>query len=64
MFSPEPRDLSAAECATWTCPRPDCELPAASGTHRWDDRGPHQMISRHTLTCPDGHTWHHDTDGG
>ncbi|MGW2251387.1 hypothetical protein ACWCXH_14400 [Kitasatospora sp. NPDC001660] len=58
------RPLTLAEAANWTCPRGACGQDATTGTLTWRDHGPGQLISRHTLTCPAGHTWHHETDGG
>lgn len=60
----QPRVLSATEAGIWTCPITYCGQPAISGTLAWDDRGPNQLISIRTLTCPAGHTWRHETDGG
>lgn len=60
--STEPRSLEWYELSTWLCPQ--CEQPAAEGTHAWEDRGPFQLLSNHRLTCPDGHRWTDSTDGG
>lgn len=60
---PEPRILTAAEAAIWKCPVTYCQQPAISGRLDWEDRGPFQLISCRTLTCFNGHTWHHETDG-
>ncbi|EPH46888.1 hypothetical protein ABT390_33900 [Streptomyces aurantiacus] len=60
--STQPRPLQSHELASWKCPW--CEQPAASGTHAWEGRGPHQMLSNHALICPDGHHWNNSTDGG
>ncbi|MFB6881237.1 hypothetical protein ACFCY8_10425 [Streptomyces noursei] len=62
--STEPRPLQSYELASWTCPDPDCGRTAAKGTHRWDDRGPYQLLSNHSLECPKGHRWSNSTDGG
>jgi hypothetical protein len=61
MSSSETTAMPAYQCRAHTCPQ--CEQSASSGTHRWDDQGPFQMISRMVLTCPGGHTWRHDSDG-
>ncbi|MDH6125939.1 hypothetical protein [Kitasatospora sp. GP82] len=60
----DPAPLSDHALGGETCPHPDCGRTATSGTLQWDDRGPFQLISRHTYTCPAGHRWIHDTDGG
>ncbi|MEV6421752.1 hypothetical protein [Streptomyces sp. NPDC051662] len=58
------RPLAWYELSAWLCPAPECGLPAASGTHHWDDRGPYQQLSNHALRCPAGHRWTNSTDGG
>ncbi|MGW0335500.1 hypothetical protein ACWD0J_27120 [Streptomyces sp. NPDC003011] len=60
--STDPRPLATCELTSWKCPW--CESTASAGTHRWDDRGPYQLLSVHTLECPDGHRWTNSTDGG
>ncbi|MEU5476776.1 hypothetical protein [Streptomyces mirabilis] len=60
--STDPRPLATCELTSWTCPW--CESTASTGTHRWDDRGPYQLLSVHTLECPGGHRWTNSTDGG
>ncbi|MFD9691333.1 hypothetical protein ACFWXO_36865 [Kitasatospora sp. NPDC059088] len=60
----EPRPLTPGELAGENCPLSYCGLPAASGTHQWRDRGPHQLLSCHSYRCPAGHGWIHETDGG
>lgn len=60
--STEPRVLASYELADWLCPH--CEEPAVEGTHAWDDRGPHQLLSVHVLRCAAGHSWSDHNDGG
>ncbi|MFI0742406.1 hypothetical protein ACH4PU_30670 [Streptomyces sp. NPDC021100] len=62
--STEPRPLKPYEIPDWECPAYECGLMASAGTHRWDDRGPYQLLSVHTLECPAGHRWSNSTDGG
>jgi hypothetical protein len=56
-----PKPLTTHELANRQCGQ--CGQTAVSGTHHWDDRGPFQLLSVHTLTCPEGHTWTNSTDG-
>ncbi|MGW6941363.1 hypothetical protein ACWGF3_20520 [Streptomyces xanthophaeus] len=60
--STEPRALASYELADWPCPH--CDESAVEGTHAWDDRGPHQLLSVHVLRCPAGHSWSNHNDGG
>ncbi|MFF4756359.1 hypothetical protein ACWD5R_39555 [Streptomyces sp. NPDC002514] len=60
--STEPRPLKPYELAGWECWR--CGQPAVAGTHAWEDRGPCQLLSNHTLRCSNGHRWTNSTDGG
>ncbi|MFB8442714.1 hypothetical protein ACFC7A_27050 [Streptomyces niveus] len=60
--STKPRALMPYELANWLCPW--CEEPAVKGTHEWEDRGPFQLLSNHTLVCPGGCRWTDSTDGG
>lgn len=59
-----PRPLEPYELAAWRCPHDDCGRTASAGTHHWDDRGPHQLLSNHVPQCPAGHHWRNSTDGG
>lgn len=54
--------LTPSSAALYTCP--NCEQPATTGTLQIEDRGPHQTITVRTLTCPAGHTWTEQNDGG
>jgi len=58
-----PKAMSEVELREWHCPQSDCDRVAIAGDHRWDDRGPFQLLSVHTLLCPSGHLWTHETDG-
>lgn len=60
--STEARALASYELADWQCPH--CDETAIKGTHAWDDRGPHQLLSVHVLRCPAGHSWSNHNDGG
>lgn len=65
----EVRELTAADLTDAAedgivCPRFDCGEPPESGTHRFDDRGPFQLISVYTYRCGGGHEWTRQTDGG
>lgn len=54
--------LTPSSARLFTCP--NCEQPASAGTLQIEDRGPHQTITVRTLTCPAGHCWTEQNDGG
>ncbi|MFD6186124.1 hypothetical protein [Streptomyces goshikiensis] len=60
--STEPQALASYKLADWLCPH--CGEAAVEGTHAWDDRGPHQLLSVHVLRCAAGHSWSNHNDGG